>query len=47
MALIAMRDPIGSDMLLRSLNHILQFGDQSTRRAVYFFIILFVFKKRF
>ena len=34
MAMIAMQDPIGSEMLLRSLNHILQFGDIATKRAV-------------
>lgn len=34
MAMIAMQDQIGSEMLLRSLNHILQFGDLVSKRAV-------------
>ncbi len=34
MALIAMAEPLGSQMAGRSLEHLLQYGEPSVRRAV-------------
>ncbi|KAI3994728.1 hypothetical protein MKX01_002344 [Papaver californicum] len=33
-AMVAMREEVGLDMAIRSLEHMLQYGDQNTRRAV-------------